>query len=232
VSEDIRPVPFAPGYFVSAEGVVYSEMRGKRRALRTSKAHGYQHVTVRIDGEPRSMTVHRIVCRTFHGEPRDGQQVRHLDGTRDNNRATNLAWGTLVENMADKRVHGTALLGSKNPRARITEDAVRSIRARAAVGEGQTDIAADLGIPAVTVSQIVCGDTWAHVEMPDMSWRRTRHGERHIFAKLTESQVREIRALAAHGAKPTALGRKFSVTPFTIRCIRDGRTWKHLLEDS
>lgn len=70
---------------------------------------GYLRVTFWRDGRPgESFGVHRLVALAFHpNEYFDGADVRHLDGTRTNNVASNLAWGTRFENMQDAKGHGT-----------------------------------------------------------------------------------------------------------------------------
>lgn len=52
-------------------------------------------------------------------------------------------------------------------------------------------------------------------------------GESSHSAKLTESQVREIRAIAT-GSGDTALGRRYGVKPSTIYMIRKRKNWRHL----
>lgn len=54
---------------------------------------------------------------------------------------------------------------------------------------------------------------------------RTQRGERHHAARLTEEEVREIRASGLTG---TALARHYGVSPFTIYKLLDGRSWKHV----
>lgn len=50
--------------------------------------------------------LHSIVCRTFHGlKPFPKAVARHLDGDSQNACATNLRWGTQVQNARDKRRH-------------------------------------------------------------------------------------------------------------------------------
>jgi hypothetical protein len=62
---------------------------------------------------------------------------------------------------------------------------------------------------------------------------RHRHGtytegERHGAAKLTESQVHEIRELLRAGSRAKDIAGRFGVTASTITQIRVGATWKHL----
>lgn len=54
--------------------------------------------------------------------------------------------------------------GSANSQARLTEDDVRDIRARAANGERQIDIAAERGVSKAAINDIVRRKNWAHVE--------------------------------------------------------------------
>jgi hypothetical protein len=54
-------------------------------------------------------------------------------------------------------------------------------------------------------------------------------GERHGSAVLTETQVREIRALHSIGAySQRGLARRYGVTQDTVRALLFGRTWRHV----
>lgn len=57
---------------------------------------------------------------------------------------------------------------------------------------------------------------------------RLARGERSGSAKLTETDVRAIRAALEHGASYAALGRQYGVTWSAIKWIHIGRTWRHL----
>jgi hypothetical protein len=50
-------------------------------------------------------------------------------------------------------------------------------------------------------------------------------GEKHGMVKLTEDQVREIRAAAGSHAK---IGRAYGVSDSTVRYIRQRKLWKHV----
>jgi hypothetical protein len=50
--------------------------------------------------------VHQLVAEAFHGSRPDGLVIRHLDGDKMNNRATNLRYGTSSENAQDRLEHG------------------------------------------------------------------------------------------------------------------------------
>lgn len=86
--------------------------------------NGYQMLHLVKDGKRTPKTIHKIICRAFHGEQPHGRWicVRHLDGDSLNNRADNLAWGTYKDNAMDSIRHGR-YIGT-----RLTDDDVRAIR--------------------------------------------------------------------------------------------------------
>lgn len=57
---------------------------------------------------------------------------------------------------------------------------------------------------------------------------RTPRGERHGHAKLTERDIRSIRAAAKRPGSGRALAAAYGVSPGSICLIRSGKTWKHV----
>lgn len=80
-----------------------------RESLRSlSPNHkGYPKVTLWKDGKLVTRVVHRLVLESFVGPRPDGMECRHLNGNRQDARLSNLAWGTPMENAADKFDHRT-----------------------------------------------------------------------------------------------------------------------------
>ena len=56
----------------------------------------------------------------------------------------------------------------------------------------------------------------------------TRRGVKHPRAKLTEDDVRLIRALSKEGLSQRVIARKFYVSKRAVEAILTGRTWRHL----
>ena len=56
----------------------------------------------------------------------------------------------------------------------------------------------------------------------------TRRGERNPRAKLTESDVRLIRALGAHGLTQRAIAAKFEVSKRAVEAVLTGQSWRHV----
>lgn len=181
----VKEVPGFPGYFADKIGNVYSTKRTKSLdKLRLLKPYinpeGYPTYGLVRDKKRIPLCGHRIVAMAFlPPRPSDHHGVRHLDGNPANNRASNLAWGTQAENIADKSRHGTLAtgdrngrrkhpdsypIGSKMPTSRLNESQIVEIRRIR--GEGQTylDIAKMFGVAKSTIAAIIVGKNWSHVK--------------------------------------------------------------------
>lgn len=53
-----------------------------------------------------------------------------------------------------------------------------------------------------------------------------KSGEKHVFSKLTEPQVRDIRRRLADGERGNAIAKVYGVLPTTICEIKKGRSWR------
>lgn len=191
--ESWRDVPGYEGlYRASTRGRVLSLPRQTTRGFRSggllktalSGHPGYERLYVTLCKGTRATnwttTVHQLVMLTFAGECPEGQEVRHLDGNPMNNRwepgseeeakaaGGNLFYGTHTENQQDMVRHGRAMgcgkLGSEHPKAKLTEDLVRQIRAEyAAGGVTERDLSSRHGVNASTLHRLLIRQTWKHV---------------------------------------------------------------------
>lgn len=119
--------------------------------------------------------VYHLVLDAFHGPKPLNMQGRHLDGDKANNRASNLRWGTQLENNQDKILHGTSGKGLKKPsiqgekaaNAVLTDGLVIKIKLlRKLYGWGGRKIGVLLGIRATTVGEVIAGRNWGHIQLP------------------------------------------------------------------
>jgi len=144
--------------FVRKNGVLF------KVAPRTRKArikNGYLVVDLASGGKCKTFLVHALVAAAFIGTRPDGNEIRHLDGDSLNNSVSNLVYGTVAENAADRIRHGTSLRGELNPRAKLSEKMVREIRH--AVGS-QATIARRYGVAQTLISQIKRRTIWKCVQ--------------------------------------------------------------------
>ena len=133
------------------------------------KSH-YRRVNLNFEGRKKlGVALHRLVAlafvRTPEGKESDSLTVNHVDGDKDNNRASNLAWTTNEENVR----HGfrTGLIdntGSNHGRAKVDEDDVREIRELRESGMVYREIGERYGLDRTTVGQICRREKWQHVE--------------------------------------------------------------------
>jgi hypothetical protein len=94
-----RAVPGHERYEISSDGQV---RRGSRALRGYVNPRGYREVG--IDNAIR--TVHSLVLLAFVGDRPTGQEVRHLNDVKLDNRLENLAYGTHSENMHDRVRNG------------------------------------------------------------------------------------------------------------------------------
>jgi hypothetical protein len=152
--------------FVNSLGRV-SKRKGVVLRYCTSNTGGYCMVRLRRVGFSQQKKIHSLVLISFVGPPGEGQECRHLDGVRTNNRLDNLSWGTRLQNRHDRMRHGTnhGAKGSSNRGAILTEDQVREIRRRHTRRYGEhITLAAEYGVSACTIQEIMNRRTWTHLE--------------------------------------------------------------------
>jgi hypothetical protein len=226
-----RPVPRYEGWYeVSDLGRVRSLPHWTKTGMRGGKIlkpkiyHGYEVVDLSRDNQVERFFVHVLVLTAFVGEPEPGQECRHGPNGKRDNRLTELCWGTRIENAADRLRDGTANKGVKHGLAKLTDDQIREIRARAAAGEYHRLIALDYDISRENVGWIVRGQTWGHVDgeiriVPD------RLGENNGNARFTADDVREIRRLAAAGIPQSYLATRYETSRSQINRIVRRLTW-------
>lgn len=123
----------------------------------------YPKVVLKRGGKPTMKYIHRMVLEAFLGPCPDGYEARHLDGNRQNNRLSNLAWGSRRDNQADRIRHGTACRGESHPHTTISASRVRAIRQSASRGMRQVQLARQHGVSAAVIGRICRRETWRHI---------------------------------------------------------------------
>lgn len=156
-----KDVPgYAGHYSVSNRGEVFS-VRSQKVLRPGVLALGYHQVQLCFQGKRAQVKVHRIVALAFLGHPPTPlHQVAHNNGNPADNRVENLRWTTAQENQLDRRLHGTAMFGEANPRAKITAEDVAVIRAST---KRNCDLARAYGVSWSQIYSIRRRKTWRHI---------------------------------------------------------------------
>lgn len=141
------------GYVVREDGQVTAP---SRRVLRPSlQRNGRLTVGCKQDEKWVTRYVHQLVCEAFHGPRPEGMVTRHLDGDPLNNHASNLKWGTQLENETDKDLHGRRPINEQHKRSKLTSGQVEELRWAARWGKSYADLGRQYGISAEHASRIV-----------------------------------------------------------------------------
>lgn len=156
---------FEGAYEAYSDGRIFSvrrkdglgRLRGGKFLSQTKDPDGYLGVNLSLLGKVTYRKVHRIVLESFVGPRPDGFECRHLDGNRENNRTSNLSWGTHRENEDDRVRHGSVAHGFQHPSTRVSDSAIACIRS--AFGK-QRDVAKRFGVSQYTVWAIQSGLRW------------------------------------------------------------------------
>ena len=181
--------------------------------------------------------VHRLVAKAFMPcEHMDMLTVNHKDGDKTNNHISNLEWVTLGQNTKHAIETGlNSIRGEDHPGAKLTRDQVVEVLQRAIKGERPSSIAKDFGVSDVTIQKLLAGETW-HILHKDPEVARLRKaykprskkGEGNSHAKLTEQDVRDIRAAAENGESRRSLSERYGMHYNTIGDIVKRKLWSHV----
>ena len=191
-------------YCAGSDGKIYSKARGHWRPLiEFFGAKGYKKVTLSKGPRKETKNVHRLVCMAFYGLPEPGsEQVRHLDGNKENCLPSNLCWGSQAENWQDRKAHGNGIEGEKHHASKFSD--LERGKIRWAIDKGlcsQRQAARALGVSQASVQQICKGLELIEPEVTVPEYRISR-----ILLEITDIRVERVRGIShkdaiAEGAK-------------------------------
>ena len=184
-----KPICGVAGYEASDTGKVRESKTGKI-LNQTTNAYGYKTVCVRINEKWGTTLVHRLVATAFLGVPKNGEQVNHKDGVKNNNCIENLEWVTASENIQHsfkvlgKTIKNKKLLGRRGKGMRTNLKVFRVSNHMT-----QEEIAKKLGVSRAVFSNIerghsdASGDFWDKLQnvfsVPDEEmWALQKKDER------------------------------------------------------
>jgi hypothetical protein len=178
---EYRQIARFPGYRFGDDGSVWTcwkitayrglgvGRRGTRgvlsddwRRMSPGCSSGYWSILLKCGelGKFKASSVHSLILEAFRGPCPPGMECRHLDGNRKNARLDNLEWATPQVNNADKKRHGTALVGERHSMAKLNWVSVGEIRRLWSEGDTLQALAVRFGVTDSNIRCIVKGKTW------------------------------------------------------------------------
>jgi hypothetical protein len=126
------------------------------------QAGGYLVVSL-SDGQSgvRRRKVHQLVAEAFLPYCPPPFAPLHGDGDPENNRLSNLRYGTPGANIEDARRHGTFRIGSQRSQAKLDEREASAIKGLPA--ERPSVLARAFGVAVASIQHIRRGANWPHV---------------------------------------------------------------------
>lgn len=168
----------------SKDRYVPSKNGGKRLAKghllkQYQERGGYMRVKFKVNGETRSILVHRAVAICYIPNPDNLPEVNHIDNNRTNNTTSNLEWCTRQYNQDYKKNFGTSpaqLFGCPVFAVNLKNGKVLRF-------ETQSEAARQLGIPSSNINRVIKGET----NTAGGYWFTEDESE------ITEEKIQEIR---------------------------------------
>jgi len=153
-------LPHLSKYLIREDGEVISIWSEPKILKGGIDKDGYRKFVLIDDlGARRYLRRATLVCTAFHGPRPPKNTVRHMDGSRTNDAAYNLAWGTQSQNCMDKVAHGTAQRGENNSKCSITEAVARAIKSDIHLLRTK-EIAEKYGVSKNIVNSMKYGKAW------------------------------------------------------------------------
>lgn len=168
----------------SKDRYVPSKNGGKRLAKghllkQYQERGGYMRVKFKVNGETKSILVHRAVAICYIPNPDNLPEVNHIDNNRTNNTTSNLEWCTRQYNQDYKKNFGTSpaqLFGCPVFAVNLKNGKVLRF-------ETQSEAARQLGIPSSNINRVIKGE----INTAGGYWFTEDESE------ITEEKIQEIR---------------------------------------
>jgi hypothetical protein len=167
-------IPSLPHHQISSDWRIrsFSVKGGKKNKTsskwRIIKTHflkaGYEAFHWKLNGKHRYVYLHQVIAELMYGERPDNLETRHMDDNKRNNYPSNIRYGTVRENFADRKRNGRGARGEKMGSAKLTEAQVIEIRKDIACGlMSLRAIGRKYGVHCPAIMDIRDRRTWAHV---------------------------------------------------------------------
>lgn len=101
-----KVIPDYPNYEASSLGQIRNATTGHVLRPQFNNRTGYFHIGIMIDGNHKTVYVHKLIAETFLGERPPKHDVNHINGNKLDNRSSNLEYCTRSENVNHAYANG------------------------------------------------------------------------------------------------------------------------------
>ena len=153
-----------PGYAAGDDGSIWSRVSGRWKRLKcwhTTKS-GHLYFTAGGAGG-KQLAVHRVILECFVSKQPPGMIGLHWNDDPNDNRVSNLRWGTHQDNADDAKRNGGRAMGERSGPSKLHRRQVLDIRERYANGESKESLAKRYSVTRMCIHKIVNRQTWRHV---------------------------------------------------------------------
>lgn len=122
---------------------------------------GYLLCTIRTLVNRKTLSVHRLVAKTFVPEIKNKPQVNHINGKKDDNKAWNLEWADVKDQQEHALRLGLLHDGEKNRNSKLKAKEVRAILKDK---RSSSKIAKDYNVSSNLIRRIKRREVWRNLD--------------------------------------------------------------------
>lgn len=130
----------------------------------------------------KSRYAHREICAIIHGAPPTAKHLAAHSCGKGHLGCVNpkhLRWATPAENVADRIIHGTKLVGEQVYCAKLKQEQVLEIRRLARLGVSCSALASSFGMSFAATRSVIRGRTWKHLPVWGQGYSATGQPEQY-----------------------------------------------------